>query len=369
MGILLLVDVIAPVCLHSNLETLRSKKKKLGNPTAFHKSGDLRRRGEEMTTEGGDDREMGKAVKEKSGGQLCPTESRDLPTGSRLVIDHLYEAANLTLQIVSWIRALEHKMIAIGCRASADHENLLKLKRDTEHFCRKICRLADYATKSEIRAAQGKIGGGMETGGDSIERSGGESQDGIVGKSDNEIPEDNIQRLFSDILLKFEDDAGKIASVLEEEKTRKEAEAVLSFGFRVHLIGLEIDELRREMRGIVREFSPDNKDVMSTLVMFTREPYLHRIAKLQCISNRISMLQRMDPDLDSIVKSKMTELKSESFLSALKENEEERSAGEGVTAEDRGKYSVEMDEKRFAAYRLCWERTWGNGYSFEDQCK
>jgi hypothetical protein len=81
------------------LETLRSKKKKLGNPTAFHKSGDLRRWGEEMTTEGGDDREMGKAVKEKSGGQLCPTESRDLPTGSRLVIDHLYEAANL-LEVV-----------------------------------------------------------------------------------------------------------------------------------------------------------------------------------------------------------------------------------------------------------------------------
>jgi hypothetical protein len=63
----------------------------------------------------------------------------------------------------------------------------------------------------------------------------------------------------------------------------------------------------------------------------------------------------MDPDLDSQVKSRMLELKSESFLSSLKK--EEGSIGTGVSGE----------ATAFAAYRLCWERHWGDSYSFEDQ--
>jgi hypothetical protein len=142
---------------------------------------------------------------------------------------------------------------------------------------------------------------------------------------------------------------------------------VLSFGFNLHFLGPQIDELRRELRRLVMSFSPVNKHVLRTMIMFTREPYLHSIAKLGWISSHISMLRGMDPELDCKVKSTMIDMKSESFLSSLKEVE--RGNGEGGAGEDGGEFSVEMDKKRFAAYRLCWERTWGNGYSFEDQSK
>ena len=70
------------------------------------------------------------------------------------------------------------------------------------------------------------------------------------------------------------------------------------------------------------------------------------------------MLQRMDSNFDYKVKSTMIKLKSESFLSAMED--ELRRAGK----ED----SVEMEEKRFTAYHLYWERIWGkDGHSFENQ--
>ena len=69
------------------------------------------------------------------------------------------------------------------------------------------------------------------------------------------------------------------------------------------------------------------------------------------------MLQRMDSDFDSKVKSTIIKLKLESFLSAM-EDELHRAGQED---------SVEMEEKRFDSYRRCWERLWGNDRSFEDQ--
>ncbi|XBI59240.1 hypothetical protein VPH35_040347 [Triticum aestivum] len=84
----------------------------------------------------------------------------------------------------------------------------------------------------------------------------------------------------------------------------------------------------------------------------------------------------MDPDFDSKVKSTIIKLKSESFLLAMEElkeeeeeEEEEGSGREGIAGEGRGdqEVSMEMEEKRFASYRRCWERLWGNDRSFEDQ--
>uniref|UniRef100_A0A453D614 DUF6598 domain-containing protein n=2 Tax=Aegilops tauschii subsp. strangulata TaxID=200361 RepID=A0A453D614_AEGTS len=134
--------------------------------------------------------------------------------------------------------------------------------------------------------------------------------------------------------------------------------AVLSFGFRLHLFSEQIDELRHEMCSFLRSFSSENKDIRSTMMKFISEPYLSRISKLQLISDRISMLQRMDSDFDSKVKSTIIKLKSESFLSAMED--ELRRAGQ----ED----SMEMEEKRFVAFHLYWERIWGkDGHSFEKQ--
>uniref|UniRef100_A0A8I6WS39 DUF6598 domain-containing protein n=1 Tax=Hordeum vulgare subsp. vulgare TaxID=112509 RepID=A0A8I6WS39_HORVV len=137
--------------------------------------------------------------------------------------------------------------------------------------------------------------------------------------------------------------------------------AVLRFGFRLPLFSEQIDELRHEMCNILRSFSPENKEIRSTMKKFISEPYLSRICNLQLISKRISMLQQMDPDLDSKVKSMIIKLKSESFLSAMKELENE-SHREGQEE------SMEMEEKKFAAYRLYWERIWGkDDHSFENQ--
>ena len=152
-------------------------------------------------------------------------------------------------------------------------------------------------------------------------------------------------------MSKYVAQGGDIAPLLEADNTRKEAEAVLSFGFQLELLGRQIDELWRELRRIVISFSPDNKDVRRTMNMLAREPCLHGVAKLRWISEQISMLQRTDPDLDSQVKSTMMKLRTESYLSSIKELRD----------------GVAEDEERFAAYRLCWERTWGDDYSFEDQ--
>ncbi|KAM3370871.1 hypothetical protein ACQJBY_018303 [Aegilops geniculata] len=223
----------------------------------------------------------------------------------------------------------------------------------------------------------------METGGElSTGRSGGESlhlaaavetEWRITGDSDENsvfILEETVHRLVSDIMPEFEAKVGDVASVLEAEETRKEALAALSFGFRLQLFSEQIDELRHEMCKLLRSFSPENRDIRSTMIKFISEPYLSRICKLQWISERVSMLQRMDPDFDSKVKSTIIKLKSESFLLAMEElKEEEESGREGITGEGRGdqEVSMEMEEKRFASYRRCWERLWGNDRSFEDQ--
>ncbi|XBJ05112.1 hypothetical protein VPH35_023952 [Triticum aestivum] len=225
----------------------------------------------------------------------------------------------------------------------------------------------------------------METGGElSTGRSSGESlhlaaavetEWRTTGDSDENsvfILEETVHRLVSDIMPEFEAKVGDVASVLEAEETRKEALAALSFGFRLQLFSKQIDELRHEMCKLLRSFSPENKDIRSTMIKFISEPYLGRICKLQWISERVSMLQRMDPDFDSKVKSTIIKLKSESFLLAmeeLKEEEEEESGSEGIAGEGRGdqEVSMEMEEKRFDSYRRCWERLWGNDRSFEDQ--
>ncbi|KAE8793107.1 hypothetical protein D1007_32317 [Hordeum vulgare] len=228
---------------------------------------------------------------------------------------------------------------------------------------------------------QSKIGNGgeMEAGGESSStgRRGGESLDnaaaavetqgGTTGDSDENsvfCRAEAVHRLVSDIMPEFEAKVGDVASVLEAEETRKEAVAALSFGFRLHLFSKQIDELRHEMLKLLRSFSPENKDIRRTLIKFISEPYLSRICKLQWISERISMLQRMDPDFDSKVKSTIIQLKSESFLLAMEELKED-SGREGVTFA--GEISMEMEEKRFASYRRCWERIWGNERNFEDR--
>ncbi|KAM3390429.1 hypothetical protein ACQJBY_012182 [Aegilops geniculata] len=222
----------------------------------------------------------------------------------------------------------------------------------------------------------------METGGElSTGRSGGESlhlaaavetEWRITGDSDENsmfILEETVHGLVSDIMPEFEAKVGDVASVLEAEETRKEALAALSFGFRLQLFSEQIDELRHEMCKLLISFSPENKDIRSTMIKFISEPYLGRICKLQWISERVSMLQRMDLDFDSKVKSTIIKLKSESFLLAMEELKEEESGREGIAGEGRGdqEVSMEMEEKRFASYRRCWERLWGNDRSFEDQ--
>ena len=166
----------------------------------------------------------------------------------------------------------------------------------------------------------------------------------------------NLPESISEILLKFRNFVGDINSVFEAEQTRKEAAAVLSLGFRLHFFSKQIHELWQEMCKLQSLFSPENKDVMRTMIVLKNE-YLPRICKLQWIAKRISMLQQVDPDFDSKVKLMMIQLKSESFLSTMEEVEREHIC----------KSSMEEEERRFAAYRMNWGRIWGHDKDFEDQ--
>ncbi|CAM0880919.1 unnamed protein product [Alopecurus aequalis] len=307
------------------------------------KEKERRRQGEEKAREG-EDSEMA-------------TRGMLIGRNSEPVFEELYRAADISTEIVRLIHVLELKMAAIGRRESADLNDMLELKLGMLEFRDTIYRLAMFGRKEELHAIEGKTISEMETGWESTERSGGETQDWIIGKSGDEILEETVHRLAGVIMSKYEAKVGDIPPILEAEKTRREAGAVLSFGFEVELFGRQIDQLWCELRGIVSSFSPENKDVRKTMIMLMREPCLHGIAKLRWISEQISRLQQMDPDLDSEVKSSMMKLKSESYVSSIKE--QERSSDKGVV-EDK-------DEKTFAAYRLCWERTWGNGSGFEDQ--
>ena len=53
----------------------------------------------------------------------------------------------------------------------------------------------------------------------------------------------------------------------------------------------------------------------------------------------------------------MIHLKSESFLSTMQEVEREHIS----------KSSMEEEERRFAAYRMNWDRIWGHHKNFENQ--
>ncbi|XBJ18789.1 hypothetical protein VPH35_009873 [Triticum aestivum] len=165
-----------------------------------------------------------------------------------------------------------------------------------------------------------------------------ETQETIVGQADNTFLSESLPKFIIDILSKFQEEVGDVAS----------AAAALGFAFRLELCCKRIDELWREMREILRSFSAEKKDLVKTMTMFTSEPYVHRIAKLKRISERITALRRLDPGLDSKVKSKLVRLKSESFLSAM---EGER---EGVAGGDGAKSSAEMDQISNACFD--WRR-------------
>ncbi|KAI5010498.1 uncharacterized protein LOC123430973 [Hordeum vulgare subsp. vulgare] len=326
-------------------------------------------------------------------------------SGESVLSEELYLAAISVYESIRWIQVQEDKMAEI----SAVRNNLLGLKSDIFKLFEKISRQSDSDTQKRICAmqnachdlksleTQSKIGDGGEIemrceeskprsaasleledllhraavqtqmwiGEDAeseelLDLVARETQGRIVGQADNLS---SLPKFTSEIMSKFREVAGDIAIVFEAQQNRKEALAVLSFGFRLQLLSKQIDELWREMCKLLRAFSPENKDVMRTMIMFTCEPYLRRICELQWISERISMLQRMDSDFDSKVKSMIIELKSESFLSAMEKlKEESRRQGCGDQ-----KVSMEMEEKRFTAYRLYWERTWGNTNSFEAQ--
>ncbi|KAI5016564.1 hypothetical protein ZWY2020_006415 [Hordeum vulgare] len=331
-------------------------------------------------------------------------------SGESMFSEELYQAGLCIHESIRWIEEQEVKMKEIGHCDSYCDINLLDFISDLTGFSDKIFHLSQsiraiqnagwIGNKGESMETRGKIGDGgeMETGGKSSDgsrraaslelknllyRSGiltgaeiggdieieelfdlfaNEAQEWIVGQADSQLRWETVQELTVQILLKFEEVVGgDIVKVFEEKTIREEAMAVLRFGFRLPLFSEQIDELRHEMCDILRSFSPENKDIRSTMKKFISEPYLSRICNLQLISKRISMLQQMDPDFDSKVKSMITKFKSESFLSAMKELENE-SHREGQ--ED----SMEMEEKKFAAYRLYWERIWGkDDHSFENQ--
>ncbi|XP_040254185.3 uncharacterized protein [Aegilops tauschii subsp. strangulata] len=244
-------------------------------------------------------------------------------------------------------------MISTGWCGS-EHTDLLKLKSDLFDVSERISRLAG----PEIQA-QSKVGEDAAAAlPDPAAKE--ETQETIVGQADNPFLWQSKPKFIIGILSKIQEDVGDVASVLEAERTRKEAAAALSFAFRLELCCKRIDELWREMHEILRSFSAEKKDLVKTMTMFTSEPCVHRIAKLKRISERITTLRRLDPGLDSKVKSTLVRLKSESFLSAME------GESEGVAGGDGAKSSAEMD-KSFAAYRLFWERTWGTDYSFEHQ--
>ncbi|XP_048559412.1 uncharacterized protein LOC125539921 [Triticum urartu] len=238
----------------------------------------------------------------------------------------------------------------------------------------KGCRSAGYLElenllhRARIQIAE-QIGRGFQCRGlhDLVAK---ETQGHVVGQAHSQLPWDTVPDVTTEILLKFEKVVGDIDKLFQAEKIRKEAMAVLRFGFRLHLFSEQIVELRHEMSKMLQSFSSVNKDIRSTLLKFISEPYLGRICKLQRISERLSMLQRMYPDFNTKLKSTIIKLKSESFSSAMEElKQEEESGREGVAAEGHGdqKVSMEMEGKRFASYRRCWECIWGNDRNFEDQ--
>lgn len=266
--------------------------------------------------------------------------------------EELYGATKFMQESISQIKVLQERMILMGWCGSK-HMDLLKLKSGLFDVSERILRLAD----PEIQT-RSKIGEDVVV--VLPDPAAKETQETIVGQADNPFLWESVPKFIIGILLKFEEDIDDVASVLEAERTRKEAVAALSFAFRLELCYKRIDELWHEMRQILRSFSAEKKDLVKTMTMFTSEPYIHRIAKLKRISERITTLRQLDPDFDSKVKSTLIELKLESFLLAM---EGER---EDVAGEDGEKSCAEMD-KSFAAYRLFWEQTCGTDYSFEYQ--
>ncbi|KAM3370868.1 hypothetical protein ACQJBY_018300 [Aegilops geniculata] len=326
-------------------------------------------------------------------------------SGESMFTEELYQAGICMRESMRWIEAQEAKMEEIA-HSDSDYDNLPDFRTDmvvlTEgifqlwHRMGAVQRAGWIGNEGESMGTQSKIGDGgeMEAGGKSSkgsrssaslelenllhrsgiladgERGGGadseelldflamETQEWIVSQSDSQLRWETVPELTTEILLKFEEVVVDIARVFENKKIREEAMAVLRFGFRLPAFSEQIDELRHEMCNFLRSFSSENKDIRSTMLKFISEPYLSRISKLKLISDRITMLQRMDSDFDYKVKSLMIKLKSESFFSAMED--ELCKAGQ----ED----SVEMGEKRFTAYHLYWERIWGkDGHSFENQ--
>ncbi|XP_037479628.1 uncharacterized protein LOC119356750 [Triticum dicoccoides] len=326
-------------------------------------------------------------------------------SGESMFAEELYQAGICMRESIRWIEAQEGKMEEIA-HSDSDYDNLPDFRMDmvvlTErifqlwHRMGVVQRAGWIGNEGGSMETQSKIGDGgeMEAGGKSSkgsrssaslelenllhrsgiladgDRGGGadseelldflamETQEWIVSQSDSQLRWETVPELTTEILLNFEEVVVDIAKVFENKKIREEAMAVLRFGFRLPAFSEQIDELRHEMCNFLRSFSSENKDIRNTMMKFISEPYLSRISKLKLISDRITMLQRMDSDFDYKVKSTMIKLKSESFLSAMED--ELRRAGK----ED----SVEMEEKRFTAYHLYWERIWGkDGHSFENQ--
>uniref|UniRef100_M8BLI6 DUF6598 domain-containing protein n=1 Tax=Aegilops tauschii TaxID=37682 RepID=M8BLI6_AEGTA len=284
----------------------------------------------------------------------------------------LYQAAISLHKSIRRIGAKGDMMFEIGRLDAAHRVTLFELRSEMFELSEKIRHVMPDAFRIEAK-------GEMDTGGRSSKRSNAADLEELrhvaslmrttkeaerkelldllakekglfAGKAGN-LPE-SIRKT----LLKFRNFVGDINSVFEAEQTRKEAAAVLTLGFRLQFFSKQIHELWQEMCKLQSLFSPENKDVMRTMIVLKNE-YLPRICKLQWIAKRISMLQQVDPDFDSKVKLMMIQLKSESFLSAMEEVEREHIC----------KSSMEEEERRFAAYRMNWDRIWGHDKDFEDQ--
>ncbi|KAI4963277.1 hypothetical protein ZWY2020_015118 [Hordeum vulgare] len=249
-------------------------------------------------------------------------------SGESMFIEELYQAGICMQESMRWIEAHETKMEEIA-HSDSDYDNLPDFRKGMSVLTNRIFHLWHMMRATQHAGLIGNEGESMET----LSKIGNGGEMAIV---------------VVDIAKVFE----------EKKKIREEAMAVLRFGFRLAAFSEQIDELRHELCNFLRSFSSENKDIRNTMMKFISEPYLSCISKLQLISDRITMLQRMDSNFDSKVKTTIIKLKSESFLSAMED--ELRRAGQ----ED----SMEMEEKRFIAYHLYWERIWGrDGHSFENQ--
>ncbi|KAI4989925.1 hypothetical protein ZWY2020_038288 [Hordeum vulgare] len=337
---------------------------------------------------------------------MAATGSSRGRSGESMFTEELHQAGICMQESMRWIEAQEAKMEEIA-HSDSDYDNLPDFRKNMSvltdrifhlwHMMRATQHAGWIGNEGESIETQSKIGDGgeMDSGRKSSKGSRGsasielenllhrsgiltdgeigggavteelldflakETQEWIVNQSDSQLRWETAPELIAEILLKFEEVVVDIAKVFEEKKKiREEAMAVLRFGFRLPAFSEQIDELRHELCNFLRSFSSENKDIRSTMMKFISEPYLSRISKLQLISDRITMLQRMDSDFYSKVKSTIIKLKSETFLSAMED--ELRRGGQ----ED----SMEMEEKRFTAYHLYWERIWGrDGHSFENQ--